>query len=302
MTFLHLFGNNLLPVFLAAGAGYAVAAGGRVSARPLAHVGFFVLSPCLVYQIIVESHLPLDAFLRMAGFAVASLGILGLGVGLLAHRLRWSRSLTAAVVLAVLLPNAANYGLSVNLFAFGEAGLAQASLFFVTSAVLSYTVGVVVASTGRVGVGRALAGLPRVPAVWAVVAAFAMVHWGWTLPFPATRAVNLLADACIPVFLLVLGMQLHGASGRGRMGPLALATGTRLVGGVAAGLFFAWVFGLHGAARQAGVLEAAMPSAVINIILATEYDVEPAFVTSVVFVTTLLSPLTLTPLLAFLGA
>jgi len=36
--------------------------------------------------------------------------------------------------------------------------------------------------------------------------------------------------------------------------------------------------------------------------LSTEFDTEPSFVTSVVFTTTLLSPLTLTPLLAYLGA
>ena len=45
------------------------------------------------------------------------------------------------MVLTVLLPNAGNFGLSANLFAFGEEGLAQASLFFVTASVLSYTVG-----------------------------------------------------------------------------------------------------------------------------------------------------------------
>jgi predicted permease len=37
-------------------------------------------------------------------------------------------------------------------------------------------------------------------------------------------------------------------------------------------------------------------------VLATEYNVEPSFVTAAVFTSTLLSPLTLTPLLAFLGA
>ena len=44
-----------------------------------------------------------------------------------------------------------------------------------------------------------------------------------------------------------------------------------------------------------------MPSAVITLVLATEYDVEPGFVTSVVFLTTLVSPLTLTPLMRLLG-
>ena len=70
----------------------------------------------------------------------------------------------------------------------------------------------------------------------------------------------------------------------------------------AAGIAVANAFGLSGAARQAGVLQASMPSAVICTILAARYDLEPEFVTSVVVVTTLLSPITLTPLLAFLGA
>jgi predicted permease len=43
-----------------------------------------------------------------------------------------------------------------------------------------------------------------------------------------------------------------------------------------------------------------MPVAVITTILAVEFEVEPAFVTSVVFLSTILSPLTLTPLIALL--
>ena len=55
-------------------------------------------------------------------------------------------------------------------------------------------------------------------------------------------------------------------------------------------------------AYNAGVVESSMPTAVLSIILATEYDAEPAFVTTAVFASTLMSPLTLTPLLLVLGA
>jgi predicted permease len=68
------------------------------------------------------------------------------------------------------------------------------------------------------------------------------------------------------------------------------------------GFVMATIFGLQGMAYNAGVLEASMPTAVLSTILATEYDVEPAFVTTAVFSSTLLSPLTLTPLLWILGA
>ena len=75
-----------------------------------------------------------------------------------------------------------------------------------------------------------------------------------------------------------------------------------LVSYILVGVLLAELFGLEGPSRQAGITQAGMPSAVITIILATEYDVEPEFVTSVVFATTLLCPITLTPLLGYLGA
>jgi predicted permease len=52
---------------------------------------------------------------------------------------------------------------------------------------------------------------------------------------------------------------------------------------------------------QAGILESGMRSAVLTTIIAMEYDAEPNFVTSAVLATTVLSPLTVTPLIAFLG-
>jgi predicted permease len=302
MELLALFGNNLLPVFLAAGAGYLLAAKTKMDPRPVSHLAFFVLAPCLVFQVIMESRAPGEAILRMVGFTLAcQLGLAAIAA-LVTRQLGWPRPLRAAVVLTVLLPNAGNYGLSASLFAFGDEGLAQASLFFVTASVVSYTAGVLVASLGRTGPRAALLGLFKVPAVWSVVLALFMGRVGWTLPLPLERTVGLLAEACIPVLLVILGMQLQDRAGRGPAAPLTLAVALRLLGGIGAALLFVPLFGLEGAARQAGILQAAMPSAVLCTILATEYDVEPGFVTAVVFLTTLLSPLTLTPLLAWLGA
>jgi malate permease and related proteins len=76
----------------------------------------------------------------------------------------------------------------------------------------------------------------------------------------------------------------------------------RLVAAPLLAILLSKPFGLLGPARQAGILESGMPTAVLAAVLATEYDLEPSFITSVVFVTTFLSPFTLTPLLAFLGA
>jgi len=299
---IHLFIDNLLPVLLTAGAGYVLAARTRVDVRAVSQVAFHLLAPCLVYRVIVDGELPAGDVARMVAFAAAVLGTGALAAVALARALGLSRRMTAALALVVLLPNAGNFGLSANLLAFGEPGLAQAGVFFVASSVLTYTVGVFAASMGTSSAREALAGLVRVPAVWAVLVAVASVETGFHLPGPVRTSVNLLADACVPVFLVVLGLQL----GRERFRPPGrwgwTAVGLRLVGGAALGLVLAPVLGLGGAGRQAGVLQAGMPSAVITIILAVKYDVEPGFVTSVVLWSTVLSPFTLTPLLRILGA
>lgn len=299
---LGLFANNLLPVFLAAGAGYVLAWRLQIDPKPVAQLAFFVLAPCLVFQIILDSSLPGDALARMVAFTATGMLVLAGLAAIAARALGWPRPLIAALVLVVLLPNSGNFGLSANLFAFGEYALAQASVFFITSAVLTFTVGVLVASLGRSSLRVTLLGMLRVPAIWALAVAIAIVQTGTQLPVPLARTVHLLSQASIPVFMIVLGMQLYGRGIAGPWGPVALGTGMRLVGGAAVGLVLVGIMGLTGTARQAGVLQSAMPSAVITIVLATEYDVEPAFVTSVVISTTLLSPLTLTPLLAYLGA
>ena len=55
-----------------------------------------------------------------------------------------------------------------------------------------------------------------------------------------------------------------------------------------------------GAAKQAAIIEASMPAAVMTTVLALEFNLDAEFSTSLVFVTTLLSPVTLVLLIAYL--
>jgi len=302
MHFLALFGENLLPVFLAAGTGYVLAATLKPDPRSLSHVAFYVFAPCLMFQIITDNQMSAAVFLRMVGFALVVLLAGAALAALVARWAGWPRPLASAFVLVVLLPNAGNFGLSANALAFGQEGLAYASLFFVTSSVLTFSVGVFIASVGRASARTALGGLWRVPALWAVALALITVRTGWKLPSPVSSTVHTLSLACVPVFLVILGIQLHVSRARVPARPLLLAVSLRLLAGPLLALGLAPLFGLDGALRQSAILQAAMPSAVISTILASEYDVEPGFVTSAVFFSTLASPLTLTPLLALLGA
>ena len=299
---LSLFANNLLPILLVAGTGYLAGRWLNVEARSISRVVFYIFSPCLIFDLLTTSQLSNGDILRMVGFAATAILAVGALTWLFGRLIRLERTMLAAVLICTITINAGNYGLSLNLFAFGEQALAYASLFFVTSAIITYTVGVLIASMGKSSLGSALKGLTKIPTVYAVVLALLFITMGWELPLPLSRSVSLLSDASIPGMLVVLGLQLQNNHRTQNLPALTLANGMRLLGGPLVGFILAGFLGLQGMAFNAGVLQSSMPTAVLSTILATEYDVQPAFVTTAVFTSTLLSPFTLTPLLMFLGA
>ena len=302
INLLKLFVDNLLPVLLVAGAGYIAGKWLKVDARSISRAVFYFFSPCLLFDLLVTNRFETGDMLRMVGFAAATVLTVCAITWLLGRLIRLERNMLAAVLLSTLAINAGNYGLSLNLFAFGEEALAYAGLFFVTSAVITYTLGVTIASLGRASLVNSLKGLLKIPVIYVVPLALLFISMDWELPLSLDRTVSLLGDAAIPGMLLVLGLQLQKVQRIHNIRALVLVSGMRLIGGLGVGLLLASVFGLQGMAYNAGVLEASMPTAVLATILATEYEAEPAFVTSAVFVSTLLSPLTLTPLLLVLGA
>lgn len=298
---LSLFSNNILPIFLVAGAGYLLARTLHVTARSISQLAFYILSPCLIFKLLTTSQLSGGEITRMVGFTLVTILAVGLISWLAGRMMRLERHILVAVLLAAMFNNSGNYGLSLILFAFGKDTLAYASLYFITSLTLVYTLGVVIASLGKSNLSDSLLGLFKVPAVYAVLLAVVFNHFRWTLPLPLDRSVSILADGTIPVLLLIMGMQLQNSPWSDHLSALGLANLMRLVVAPILALGTSLLFQLKGPAYQAGVLESAMPSAVMLTVLATEYDIEPAFLTTAVITSTLLSPLTLTPLLAYLG-
>jgi malate permease and related proteins len=300
--YLNLFFNNLFPILLAAAIGYAIARWLKINSRPLSQVVFYIFSPVLVFKLIIGSQLSNSDILRTLLFTLVLIGGVGVLTWLVGRIFRLNRKILAAVLITAMFMNAGNYGLPLTNFAFGEAALAFASVFFVINAVATNTVGIVIASSGSTSVWNAIKGLVKFPAIYALALGVLFLQFKWSLPSGLDRTVTLLSNAAIPCMLVLLGMQLVNIKLDGHVVPLIFTSGMRLLIAPLLAYGLTRLFGLTGPAYQAVVLESAMPAAVMTTILATEFDSEPTFVTAVVMITTLLSPFTLTPLLAFLGA
>ena len=297
---LSIFSQDILPIFVIAGIGFLLARRFGANVKTLSTVSFHALSPCLVFDQLVSAKVSGAQSWRVALFCVLLTAAIGVVARLAASPLKLDRTTLSSFMLVVMFSNSGNYALPVVLFAFGRESLAFASVYFVTSAILVYTCGVFVAASGRGSLRSALLGVTRVPAVYAVVAAVAVLATGAPVPLAVMRPIGLLSAAAIPVMLLVLGMQLERATMPAHPAAVAVAVGLSLV--VAPILAFALsaMLGLAGAARQAAIVEASMPAAVITTVLALEFNLDAGFSTSVVMFSTLLSPFTLVLLIAYL--
>ena len=116
------------------------------------------------------------------------------------------------------------------------------------------------------------------------------------------RTVDLASGGTIPLMLVLLGVELARVEISGNPRALQLSVVLRLLVAPALGLLLAALLNVTGFAREAVITQVAMPSIVSSTVLATEYQLDSKLVTAVIFISTLLSPLTLTPLLVFLGA
>jgi hypothetical protein len=295
------FANNILPILLLGGAGFALGKLLHIDSRSLGRVVFYVFSPVLIFNLLIENRLQMNEAIGVIGLTLCTVLAMGLFTYLLGTFFKLERPALISILVTTMFANTGNYGLPLVSFAFGEKALSYAGIFFVTTTFLFYTLGVLIASLGHMNFKEALLGLFKIPTMYAVLLAVIINALQIPIPEPVGRAIELAAGGTIPLMLILLGVELTRVELSGNLRAMQLSVVLRLLVAPILALALAGLFGIHGFARQGSVTEASMPSMVSATVLATEYQLDSKLVTAIVFISTLLSPLTLTPMLVFLG-
>jgi predicted permease len=262
---------------------------------------FYVFSPLLIFNLLLQNQLDLKEAAVVIVFTFTIVLIMGLIAFLIGSFLKLERSALVAILITTMFANSGNYGLPLVSFAFGEEALPYAGIYFVTTTFLFFSVGVLIASLGHMNFKDAALGLFKIPTLYAVLLAVLVNAWDMQIPAPVLRTVELAAGGTIPLMLILLGVELSRVELSGNVRAMQLSVGLRLLIAPLIGLLLAALFGIQGSAREGVVTQASMPSIVSSAVLATEYQLDSKLVTAVIFISTILSPLTLTPLLVFLG-
>lgn len=300
MALVSIFLDTLAPVFVLVAIGYLAAVRLHFDPRTLSRLAYWVLAPAFVYHSFANATLELTAATRMAAFYSVVTGGSIVAAGVLAWILRRPPSKIAAFVLIAAFGNVGNFGLSVVQFASGAEALAVGTVYFLIGNFIGFVVGVLAATWHKGNRWAAVRSALLNPAVVAAVVAIVFKQLNLTFPPFLMRSIGLVADSMIPIMLLALGVQFAHLGRFQLTWEVLLASSVRLMVSPILGFLLAGAFMLTAVERASGLIQASMPSAVFCALLAIEHDLEPQFVTTAVFLSTLISGVTLTIVLALL--
>lgn len=262
----------------------------------IATLVYYLLLPAMVLQILWSTPLGLDSVrVALTGVVVV---IAGWTLGLFAARLlHLTPARTGALLLAAAFPNATYMGLPALDAALGPvgAGIAIQFDYFACTPIL-LTFGVVMAQ--RYGSGGdsipAWLRLARVPPFWAALVGVSLNALAIPLPDALGGLLDTLGSGVVPLMLLALGMSLSWqALDRGTAWAIVPVLAIQLAVQPLIALVLADSIGLTGDYRIGAILEAAMPSMVLGIVLCDRYGLDSRYYSLIVTISTALSLATL---------
>jgi len=165
-----------------------------------------------------------------------------------------------------------------------------------------YTLGVAIAMAfgGQRLNGGYMLRFFKLPLIWTMAAALLLRPF--ELPQPLLAAVGYLASGTIPLVMLSLGLSLSASSLKGFVAPVLVGCALKL--GLLPLLthYVLLAGGVEGVMHRVTVLESGMPTALMSGVIASRFGADGRFAAGVIFVSTLLSILTIPGILLILGA
>lgn len=289
-----IFVDVITPVFALVVLGFFAGPRLGLDPRTLTRFAYYVLIPALIFDVIASAQVELGLAGRMIALAVVvhlAMAVIGWAVAKALHR---SEKMVSAYVLIAVFGNVGNFGLPLVIFRLGEEASAAATVYFLAIMTIAFIIGVAAANLPSGGGLTATLAVFKTPALIAILPGLIFNAADIQPPLFIERIIDLLSGATIPTMLVALGVQLSTLQTFKFTADVMIASGIRLLTGPALALALSAPFGLTGLERGAGVLQAAMPAAILAAIIAMEYDLIPEFVTTSVLFSTLASVFTLT--------
>ncbi|MEW6329570.1 MAG: AEC family transporter [Candidatus Micrarchaeota archaeon] len=301
MDFLALFGV-VLPVFLLIALGFSFTRARLFREgddRPLNDYAYYVAFPCLIFLSLATSKLDASYFASalVSVLAMLACAVLAFSVS---RALGFGRVETGAVVASSFLGNVAYMGFPVVSMALGAGALPIAVFISAAYLIVALSLGVFILqhySGAKINTKDAVLKIVLNPLLWGTLLGIIFSLADVAIPQLPASILSMIGASTSPVALFALGVFLSQCCVQLKPSRVAALSALKLLALPLLAFVFARALGLSGVPMRVVLLEAGMPLAVTNFVLAEQFKSDKTLIASATLATTLISLLTLSAML-----
>jgi auxin efflux carrier (AEC) len=297
--------ETIIPIIIMIAIGYFFKRIGVLKADNAIALNKIVINiaiPSLIFLAIYDIDLSILPVITPIPFICIFIGVLS---GLIAYvfatikkypkKTRWSIVLTAAMF------NSGFLGYPIVLGVFGVEGLVRAVFYDLGSMILFISFGVLLlliyGGKYTTILKRALIFPPLLSVALALILNFINIDVG----FIVSNTLDYLSGAAIPLIMISLGLSLEFRGIKENIGAVFSVSIIKLIIAPLIASIIVLVLGMGSLERQVTIIEAAMPSAMLSLVLAITYDLDIKTTAACIFASTILSLITIPLILLILS-
>lgn len=210
------------------------------------------------------------------------------------EKTRWS------IMLPAIMLNSGFLGYPIALGVFGTDGLVRAIFYDLGSIIVFIGLGIILLNKFGGSKRDVVKKVLLFPPLWGIILGLLTNYFNVPMGFIFSDVLTFLSGAAIPLIMISLGLSLELKGIKNHLGDAAFVSLVRLIISPLLAVLTVSFFDLNGLERIITVIEAAMPSAMLSVVLAITYDLDIKLTAASVFFTTILSLITLPLILSLI--
>lgn len=290
----------VLPLMLIYATGFIGQRIFKLHIKSISTTAIYLMTPPLIFRNFYDVKIDAMYISILIYSVLLSLAII-VFIKCVAYFRKYTSSQTSALISATAFMNNGNFGAPLMLFAYGKTAFQYSVAIMILHTIVMSSIGLYYAARGNFDIKKALFSILKMPIIYALILGLIWQYFELPMPENIYNAISMVADASIPLVMIVLGMQLAEIRiDKIKWGITNFGLFTRLIISPVIAYGITLLLPVEPLLAKVMIVLGAMPSAAIMVMYSIEYDCDPQLVSSITLISTILSILTLSILLTFI--
>ena len=288
---------TILTIILMVAIGYALKRIDFISEEdinPLNKIVMNILLPCMIFSALYSSDLSLIPKLGILPFIIlASSLVTGVVSYFILKKLNLDDKKLWSVLVTVMIANTAFMGYPVNLGIFGNEGFLRAIFCDVATMFTFILLSFILVLRFGGTVNKAIRKILLFPPLWAIILGLTLNIFNIPIGPVFEKTINYLGDGAIPLIMISLGLSINLKGLSRNKSMVGFTSVMKLFFFPLVAFFLVSYLGLVDLEYTVTVIEAAMPSGMLSLLLSVTYNLDHELTSDCILINTVISLITL---------